>query len=412
MEYPINEFSPWFKDMVESVSNVKKTPIALAANFGLSIVSSIISSRVYVVRKDGSTVSTTLWTMTLMASGEGKSPVFSNMIEPLRSTSIENNLIENISSAAFFRKLNALKKIVMLSAEGTFFDNIRRKNNFITPLIQAYDEESILYDRGNVEIKVDKPSLTVGIAIQNERLYQLQSERCFKELHTTGLIDRFLVSIPKSMLGKRTFDNTMIPLKVEELYTHCIKMLDNMFSKNISYVYLSDEASNIFIKWCNERENDYNEKKYKSIHQWLGKREGFLLRLAGCLHMIELLQDELEGYIFDDPLSDKYTITDSQLKNAIKLLEYYQEERLKLENLSSFEDEASQKLWDYIKKRKITEIKKRDLAHGVSGTTGLKNKHEFNNALDILVKKGLVEIREEKTKGSISTMIYVNNCTK
>ena len=41
-DFPLDEFPTWFADMVRQVSERMQTPIVLAANFGLSIVSAIL----------------------------------------------------------------------------------------------------------------------------------------------------------------------------------------------------------------------------------------------------------------------------------------------------------------------------------------------------------------------------------
>ena len=410
MAYPTDIFSSWFSAMIKCVSKVVQTPEALAANFGLSIISSLIASKVYVIRNDGSTVPTNLWTLTLIASGEGKTPVFNFMVESLNDTSIKDNLVENVTSAAFHKKLNELKKVVMLSSEGTFFDNIRKQSDFIIPLLKTYDEDSINYARGNEEIKIDKSSLTVGIALQNDSFKQLQAEHRFKEFQSKGLIDRFLISIPETMLGKRKYvqSDMRIPYSIVESYNECIKNLDIKYSSNNPwFLHLSDEATATLNNWLNMHEDDYNQEKYKNIHQWLGKREGFILRLAGCIYIIDLLQEELDGLTDDDPLYEKDKISSKQLENAITLLEYYQAEKLKLQTNTSFENEGIQKLWNYLTKHKIKEITKRDLQKALKGTNALKDKKNFDLALSELKTKGYISVEERKTKGPVSTVIHI-----
>lgn len=411
-DFPLDVFPSWFEDMVREVSRNIKTPEVLAANYGLGIVSAFLAMKVYVAC-DGRVSPTNLWTMTLLPAGTGKSPVLKEMARPLLDTSLKKHRLEDISVAAFYHKMSELKKILMLSSEGTFFDVfLRDSGNALSPLMKSYDEEDISYSRGNnVNISIEKPSLSMGIAIQNDRFAQHMSERKFKTLLTTGLLDRFLPAVPASNVGHRKYsreDARSVTFEVYEPYEHCIKMLDKRYSLDGSvsdenqgtddtnapvYLNVSDDACDTLIEWKNRTESEFTEPRYESIRQWLGKRDSFALRLAGNLHVMRMLQDEMDGLPEDwreNPLlDDNMTISKYCMEAAIRLVEYYQGERLKLtSDVKRPEEVAAQKILNYLRRKNIRDIKHGRLRNALKETSGLKSDDEFQAAFSVLLDNG------------------------
>ena len=114
-DFPIGVFPLWFSDMVETVSRKMQTPKVLAANFGLSIISALLSLRVYVYC-DENTYSTNLWTITLLPAGEGKSPVLKEMARTLKDTKLNIHMVEDITISAICRMMQNLQKLLWLKA--------------------------------------------------------------------------------------------------------------------------------------------------------------------------------------------------------------------------------------------------------------------------------------------------------
>lgn len=442
-EFPLDVFPTWFADMVRKVSRNMQTPEVLAANFGLSIVSAILALRVYVYLGERE-VPTNLWTMTLLPAGEGKSPVLKEMASPIYNTWMEEHLVEDMSVAALYRKLDTLGKIFMLSAEGTFFDIfLRDRGQSLTALMKSYDEERISYVRGNkVEIKIAKPSLTIGLAVQNDRFAQYISERRFQTLLTTGLLDRFLPAVPESNVGHRkytTCDDISVPFDTWEHYKTGIEMLSSRYSYAATkpedvrgqqesasipgfevrtvgnataenqessskdadnapiYIKVSDEAKKIFIEWKNRLEPDFSEPQYESIRQWMGKMDGFVLRLAGNLHVMHEIQSEMDGlpcdYEENFSLDDAFAISSKRIEGAIQLAEYYRSERLKLTgNIGRPEEIAADKIRNYFERKNIKEIKRYRLRNALKATDGLKAEDDFQRALTFLEENGEISI--------------------
>ncbi len=444
-DFPLDEFPTWFADMVRQVSERMQTPIVLAANFGLSIVSAILALRVY-VSLGGRDVPTNLWTMTLLPAGEGKSPVLKEMARPIYSSEIGKHIVEDISVTGVYRKLNQLRKIFMLSAEGTFFDIfLRDRGQSLTALMKSYDEERISYDRGNnVDFKIDKPSLTIGLAVQNDRFAQYFSERGFQTFLTTGLLDRFLPAVPESSVGRRKFlhhDNYEVFSSAWENYETAMGILRRDYSfvapnaedthsqqdggansrfevrtvgnataddqgsdsRDVCpapiYLRVSDDAGDIFSDWKNDRlEPDFNEPCYASIHQWMGKMDGFVLRIAGNLHVMHEIQSEMDGLPHDleekFPLDDDaFTISSKRMEGAIRLVEYYRNERLKLTgNIGRSEEIAADKIRNYFRRKNLTTIKRYRLRNALKETDGLKAEDDFQRALTFLEENGEISI--------------------
>lgn len=441
-DFPLWVFPRWFSDMVKAVSNKWQTPEVVAANFGLSIISALLALRVYVYY-DENTQPTNLWTMTLLPAGEGKSPVLKEMAKPLNNTNLAVHKVEDITVSAMCRKMKSLKKLFVLSAEGTFFDNfLRERGQSSTILMKSYDEESFSYQRGNnVDIKIENPSLTLGLALQNDRFKQYQSERVFQKAVANGLLDRFLPAVPESMVGRRRFSiNNIVPCDTWDTYCDSLRALNyryawtsseiddvnaqqgeennsfetqavgsvtsenhNVASDNNSndkiILEVSHDAMITFNDWRNRMEADFNNPRYKPISQWMGKMSGFVLRIAGILHIM----DEAEPYFYkildedeNNPLSDdKHKISEKQINRAIQLVEYYRNERLRL---TGEKHSFAEKILGYMKRKNKTEIKKYRLRNALKGTAGLKSKEDFEVALLQLEEEGKISVTSSDVK--------------
>lgn len=435
-DFPLWVFPRWFSDMVEAVSNKMQTPTVLAANFGISIISAILASRVYVYCA-GHEEPTNLWTMTLLPAGEGKTPVLNEMAQPLKNTNLEAHMIEDITFAAMCRKMQSLKKLFILSDEGTFFDNfLRERGQSSTILTKSYNEGAFSYHRGNnVDIEIEKPSLTLGLALQNDRFEQLQSEHVFQNAVAIGLLDRILPAIPESMVGRRYFSiDDDVPLETFETYADCLKKLDDKYAwtdskteyvntqqaeennrfdtqvisntamenQNVASYNLTNpqiflevgiDARIAYNEWRNRLESDYNNPMYATIHQWMGKMSGFVLRIAGILHIMD--EEEPDFYkILDEyennPLSDdKYKISEKQINRAIQLVEYYRNERLRLTGEGH---SSAEKILDYMERKNKKQIKSYRLRNALKATIGLKSKEDFEAALDYLAEEGKISV--------------------
>jgi replicative DNA helicase len=152
-------------------------------------------------------------------------------------------------------------------------------------------------DGGDVRVRrKDKsfnlnPYLTVGLIVQPVVIQNMASKKSFSG---NGMLERFLYAIPHSKLGFRTHDKPSLSDSMKGAYSEKIHELINITQLNKDYsnqpkvLILSAEA---FVIWKTfqisvERrlrpEGDLNP-----CLGWGGKISGFVLRIAGLLHVAE-----------------------------------------------------------------------------------------------------------------------------
>jgi len=409
MAYPLAVFPMWFRKMVEEVSTSVQTPCELAANIGLSVVSSCLAQRAHVIQYK---TPLNIWTMTLLPAGSGKSPVCRFMKAPIKGTVLGKMALDDTTPEQTFRIMdNHAGKAVVISAEGTFFDNVltNRKVSYGI-FLKSYDEEETSHDRSGESIILEKPSLTMGICLQNKTFERYYNDRKFQAIRDNGLFDRFLISVPDTHLGQRRFDiaqSNPDEMVVENYDAKIKKILENIAGNDELIISLTEDAKIKFMEFRQSIEPRFEQgNDYEQIDQWIAKMDGKVLRLAGLLSAMNAVADGNEAFL---PI-----VSSSILENAIELAEYYCREFFNLTcELDTTCYAPAERLLKYITRLDTKdEIKKRDLQHSMNGTSGLKEKADFDKALKTLEDFGYIRIIDKKTKGPRSIIIEVNPLLK
>ena len=407
--YPLEVFPGWFSEMVKEVSKSVQTPCELAANIGMSVVSSCLAQRVHVTQYK---TPLNIWTMTLLPAGSGKSPVSKFMRAPIKGTVLGKMALDDTTPEQTFRIMdNHTGKAVVISAEGTFFDNVltNRKVSYGI-FLKSYDEEETSHDRSGESIILEKPSLTIGICLQNKTFQRYYNDRKFQAIRDNGLFDRFLISVPDTQLGQRRFDvcqsepNKMV---IENYNVKIKKIMEQIADNDELIIPLTEDAKIKFLEFRQSIEPRFEQgSDYEHIDQWIAKMDGKVLRLAGLLAAMNAVAEGTEAF---QPL-----INSSILKNAIDLAEYYCSEFFNLTcDLDTTCYAPAERLLKYITRFDTKdELKKRDLQHAMNGTSGLKEKVDFDKALKTLEDFGYIRIIDKKTKGPRSIIIEVNPLLK
>lgn len=409
ISYPLAVFPMWFRKMVEEVSASVQTPCELAANIGLSVVSSCLAQRVHVAQYK---TPLNIWTMTLLPAGSGKSPVCRFIKAPIKESVLGKMALDDTTPEQTFRIMdNNAGKAVVISAEGTFFDNVltNRKVSYGI-FLKSYDEEETSHDRSGESIILEKPSLTIGICLQNKTFQRYYNDRKFQAIRDNGLFDRFLISVPDTQLGQRRFD--VCQSEPNEMVLDCYnakinKIMEQIADKDGLIIPLTEDAKIKFMEFRQSIEPRFAQgNDYEHIDQWIAKMDGKVLRLAGLIAVMNAVTDENEAFV---PV-----ISSSTLGNAIELAEYFCSEFFNLTcDLDTTCYAPAERLLKYITCVDTKdEIKKRDLQHAMSGTSGLKEKADFDKALKTLEDFGYIHIIDKKTRGPRSIIIEVNPLLK
>ena len=259
----------WLGDYARAISESKQTPEGLAVMLGLSIIATCVQKK-FVVAPHGDdeyTEPLALWTLTVMNSGERKSPVLTALREPLvawqeeQAKLLKDRIIETSTAITMAKaRIDKLHKDAVTKNDATERQNILNQINEIKRamptevkapvlwtgdvtaeelqdmLVEHGERMSLLSDEGNIFAVMaglyNNDKINIDIFLQaysgaptridrRSRKAELKnpaltfgiavqptvlesfSNGSKKQFRDKGALARFLYCIPESMLGKR-----------------------------------------------------------------------------------------------------------------------------------------------------------------------------------------------------------------
>jgi replicative DNA helicase len=361
--FPVDALPKILRAWVLAESEATQTPPDLAAMLALAACSAAVSKRVVIEVKPGYTEPSNLFIAVVLPPGERKSAVFNDAVAPLREWEqeegvrrrpelvaaaqryriIEKRLESSISAAAksqgpdYQRAIAETEQIALELEEAkvppmprVFADDATPEA--LTTLLEEYcgrmavmspeggvfemmagrysDSPNLdVYLKGHAgdDIRVDRkgrksewvkaPALTLGLAIQPSVLERL-AERPL--MRGTGLLARFLYSIPQSRVGGRQVDSVPVPDHVRMLYHHALKALLAIPSDRTLRVRLSAGAFSVYRDFANFVEPQLAEfSSLSSIRDWGSKLPGAFCRVLSFLSLISRFESQLVSNITD-----------------------------------------------------------------------------------------------------------------
>jgi len=201
----------------------------------------------------------------------------------------------------------------VLCDEATILDNItgrHGKDVSIDVLLQGYSGSRLKVARKNSpRIDVDRARLCIGISTQPCTLDKLISHQ---ELDNRGLMARFLKSIPKSIVGRRSFESRPIDQSLSVQYSQKLLNLSSIPLDGVALEY-SPEAFEIYKSMFKEFEKTLMPSgANRDIKAWGVRAMSHLNRIAISYHMVST----------PEPHKDSQ-ISKNTLLRAYKTLEYF-----------------------------------------------------------------------------------------
>ena len=199
-------------------------------------------------------------------------------------------------------------RMAVLSAEGGIFDIIAGRYSSGIPNLDVYlaghAGDVIRVDRvGRPTDYVDKPALTVGLAVQP---YVLAKAAGIADFSGRGLLDRFMYAVPLGNVGFRRTDSPPVPGRVRQRYEAGFRDLaasPQPVSKTVT-LHFDPEAAKVFADWRAAIEPRRRPgADLGSIQGWSSKLDGGLVRVAGLLHMAATIETGWQAPITVDTLS-------------------------------------------------------------------------------------------------------------
>lgn len=454
------ELPTWAGHYVQGVAHATETPLELATAMVLAACATASARRYEVRVSDGYTESTNLWLAAALTAGSRKSAVQSSAAAPLLSwekfqakklepeiTRINSEIkttearvnalrskaakakvdAEAVSLAAQAAQLEAdmpvapkvpqlwtsdvtpeklgviLKdngeKMAWLSSEGGIFDMLGGRYSGGVPnldlVLKSHAGDPERVDRGSrPPVFLKRPLLTVGLSPQPDVLRGLSTKPGFRG---RGLLARFLILLPPSVLGYRTLETKPIPQNVEANYHSGIyAILDMPAQKNaddeiVPYVLnLSAEAFAEWKKFAKFVEQEMRPNGlFEQATDWAGKAPGAAARIAGVMHVIE--------HAHGQPHQTSISINTMQRAAYLTWI-IAQHSMFALDIMGADPTvTAARKLWQWIEQGRQSQFTVRYAHQKLKGT--FPRVKGVEDALEVLVERGYVTVVETVPAG-------------
>jgi replicative DNA helicase len=306
-----------------------------------------------------------------------------NLIVP----SVPRWLVDDATPEALAGLLATYGRIALLSPEGDVFDQMAgRYNQQAGPNLGVYLKghagDLLKVDRrGRPPEYVERPCLTIGLAVQPEVLQGLASRPGFRG---RGLLARFLYSLPTSLIGRRKPGAPPVPQAVADRYTLELQALAASLtipaSDDPTVLTLDPPAGELLLDLERDLEPRLAADRGDLAHLagWAAKLAGATCRLAALLHLAEHLRD---GWA--RPISrDTFT-------GAIRLAGYLIEHARAVFDLMGSDPRIDDARWllDWITRTNRTQFSRRD-AHRAAPRGRYAKATDLEPALRLLEEHG------------------------
>lgn len=281
-------------------------------------------------------------------------------------------------------------RIALMSPEGGVFNIMgglySKGTENLDVYLKGHVGDFIRVDRiGRPSVSIDKPALTIGLAVQPGVIKGLTNKVSLRE---RGLIGRFLFSMPPSPVGYRKIDPKPVNPATKAQYDDTVETLlknevdcgedripkpRRLFLDDAAKICLKDFEQEIENKLAPGAELEY-------ARDWGGKLCGAVLRVAAILHGFKHPQKP-EGHQIDE----------KTMISAILVGGYLEDHALAVLDLLGADpalDDARHVL-EWIKRTNIDQFTQRDAYQALKGR--FKRVHELVPALAVLGERNYLK---------------------
>jgi replicative DNA helicase len=209
-------------------------------------------------------------------------------------------LVDDATPEALAGLLATYGRIALLSPEGDVFDQMAGRYSQAGPNLGVYLKghagDLLKVDRrGRPPEYVERPALTIGLAVQPEVLRGLAGRPGFGG---RGLLARFLYSLPVSLVGRREPGAPPVPAAVADRYALELQALAASLAvpagdDGPAVLTLDQAAGELLLGFERDLEPRLAADSGDLAHLagWAAKLAGATCRLAGLLHLAGHLRD-------------------------------------------------------------------------------------------------------------------------
>jgi hypothetical protein len=235
-------------------------------------------------------------------------------------------LVDDATPEALAGLLATYGRIALLSPEGDVFDQMAgRYNQGAGPNLGVYLKghagDLLKVDRrGRPPEYVERPCLTIGLAVQPEILRGLANRPGFGG---RGLLARFLYSLPQSLVGRRDPGAPPVPQAMADRYAVELQALAASLSRtpgddDPTVLTLDPQAGDLLLGFERDLEPRLAAGSGDLAHLagWAAKLAGATCRLAALLHLASLLRDGWAQPIGTDSFAGAIRLADYLIEHA------------------------------------------------------------------------------------------------
>jgi replicative DNA helicase len=297
-------------------------------------------------------------------------------------------LVDDATPEALAGLLATYGRIALLSPEGDVFDQMAgRYNQAAGPNLGVYLKghagDLLKVDRrGRPPEYVERPCLTIGLAVQPQVLQGLAGRPGFRG---RGLLARFLYSLPTSLVGRRQAGAPPVPPAVTDRYTLELQALAASLATPASkegpaLLTLDRRAAELLLGFERDLEPRLAADRGDLAHLagWAAKLAGATCRLAALLHLAEHLR---EGWA--------QPIGAGTFASAVRLADYLIEHARAVFDLMGADQRLDDARWllDWISRTNRTQFSRRD-AHRAAPRGRFATATDLEPALRLLEEHG------------------------
>jgi replicative DNA helicase len=306
-------------------------------------------------------------------------------------------LVDDATPEALAGLLATYGRIALLSPEGDVFDQMAgRYNQAAGPNLGVYLKghagDLLKVDRrGRPPEYVERPCLTIGLAVQPEVLRGLAGRPGFRG---RGLLARFLYSLPPSMVGRRQPGAPPVPEPVADRYAlELHAMAASLISTTgdaATVLTLHPQAGDLLLEFEHDLEPRLAADGGDLAHLagWAAKLVGATCRLAALLHLAEHLRD---GWA--------HPISADTVASAVRLANYLIEHARAVFDLMGADPRTDDARWllDWISRSKQVQFSRRDAHQAARGR--FRKAADLEPALALLEEHGWVRRVDAESVG-------------
>ncbi|MFF2659294.1 YfjI family protein [Kitasatospora sp. NPDC058032] len=273
-------------------------------------------------------------------------------------------------------------RIAVMSPEGGIFDIIAGLYSGSANMgifLKGHAGDMVRVNRqGRPSQHVDRPAVTMGLAIQPEVLDAVAQ---VKGADGRGLLARYLYAVPESLVGSRDTEPDLIPDAVVDTYAARLEALTlALFDRTEAAILtLTSEADAVMRAYQKVTEARLAKNApLRPILKWASKRDGAVARLAALLH---LATHPTDGW--------NRPVEAATMSAATRLGDYFTAHALHVFDAMGADPgrDAARLLLDHLRANPLPAFTKRDLFRAVS-RADFRTISDLTPALDVLEEHG------------------------